>query len=143
MIKDYYTVTTDEFLTGNLPEFYLKRAITRNKEPKFNGDDKYYNLIKVLKSNTVVIPWLIKIHGKHYVALYNFMNRIDYCVSFFQADSRGRYDIFNPLCIYRGYVDLESACDRFAVEYIAMEINNNNEQIINILKSEVNNINEL
>lgn len=134
-IHEYYPIQTQESPTGNLDDYWLKKVITRNREPKFNSEDKYYDLVKILKSNTLVVPWLIKIDGGYYVALYNFMDKINYCVTFFKSDSKGNYDILNPICIYLSYVDLESACDRFANEYIAMKINQGDERYLSAINS--------
>lgn len=137
MINDkYYTIETSEFPTGVLDDYYLKKVIKRNQEPNFDTTQKYYDFVKVLRSTTVVIAWLFKMDGNFYVALYSYLHGLDYCISFYKSDRRGTIDNLDPICVYRSYVDIESACDRFATEYIAMQINNKNESFINIINNE-------
>ena len=62
-------------------------------------------------------------HHRYFVILQSQLYQLDEVCSIFEADSKGRYDSMNPIAIYRGYVDIESAADRFSQEYMAMLIN--------------------
>lgn len=119
----FRNIKTNEFKGGICWDWEKKRVWWRNTHPEFNADSKYWNLIKVLKSTTHVVHWLIKMNRRYFVVLQSQIYKLDEVCSVFEADSKGRYDSLNPIAIYQGYIDIESAVDRFSQEYMAMLIN--------------------
>lgn len=119
----FRNIKTSEFKGGLCWDFEKKRVWWRNTNPEIDKEAKYWNFIKVLRSTTQVVHWLIKMHHRYFVILQSQLYQLDEVCSIFEADSKGRYDSMNPIAIYQGYVDIESAADRFAQEYMAMLIN--------------------
>ena len=124
--KDNYpfrNIKATELKGGVGWDWEWKRTWSRNMNPIFDKDSKYWDLIKVLKSTTKVVHWLIKMHHNYYVVSQHKLFQIGEVCSIFEANKKGQYDSLNPIVIYNRYLDLESACDRFAQEYMAMLIN--------------------
>lgn len=116
-------IKTTEFKGSFIDDYSRKRIYLKNASGQIDEKSKYWSLVKVLKSTTNVVHWLIKIHHQYFVVSQSKMYLLDEVVSFYEADRRGRYDNMNPCVIYRSYVDMESATDNFAQEYMAMLIN--------------------
>lgn len=133
----FRNIKTSEFNGGLCWDFEKKRVWWRNSNPEFDKEAKYWDLIKVLKSTTHVVHWLIKMHRQYFVILRSQLYQLDEVCSIFEADSKGRYDSMNPIAIYRGYVDIESAADRFSQEYMAMLINLRDPEIEFLFKNEI------
>lgn len=119
----FRNIKTSEFVGGCCWDLERKRVWYRNMNPVFDKSKKYWDFIKVLKSTTSVVHWLIKLHHQYFVISQSKMYQLDEVCSIFESNQRGLYDTLNPIAIYRGYIDLESAADRFSQEYMAMLIN--------------------
>lgn len=130
----FRNIKTNEFENGVVWDWEKKRIWYRNSHPEFDKDAKFWNLIKVLKSTTSVVHWLIKMHKKYFVILQSRIYKLDDVCSIYESDSKGRYDNLNPIAIYQGYVDIESAADRFSQEYMAMLIYNESPEVSFLLK---------
>lgn len=125
----FRNIKSSEFNGGLVPDWEKKRVYWRNTNPDFDKSVKYWDFIKILKSTTSVVPWLIKLHNKFFVVAQSTMYRLDEVCSIYESDKKGKYDNLNPIAIYRSYIDIESACDRFAQEYMAMLINQKSEEV--------------
>lgn len=128
---------TSEFRGSSIDDYSKKRIFIRNTEGIIDTDSKYWSLVKVLKSTTNVVHWLIKMHNQYYVASQFNMYLVDEVVAFYESDRRGRYDNLNPVVIYRSYVDIESATDKFSQEYMAMLINERHPDVEHIINKEI------
>lgn len=122
-------IKTNEFKGKVSNDYQKKQVYLRNSQGKIDTDSKYWNLKKVLKSTTQVVHWQFKMHDQFFVAAKSILPYIDEVVSIYESDKFGHYEIDNPIVIYRSYVDLETAIDRFAAEYIAVMINERNPEI--------------
>lgn len=132
-------IKSNECQTGLVEEYRKKRSIIRNQNAEFPRELKYWTFVKVLKSTTSVVHWLFKINGQYFAASQSMQHKGFEQVMIFASDRRGTYNICNPLCIYRYYVDLESAIDRFAQEYIAYLIETRDPLISFILPKDEDN----
>lgn len=95
-----------------------------NMEPEINHADKYWHLEKVLKTDTWATHWLIKMHDKYFICVQGLKYKIGPVVQFFNGDKKGKVVgyLHEPLAEYTSYVDMETACDLFAYDYIATRI---------------------
>lgn len=125
----FRTIKTTECNGGIMDDFTRKRAYLRNSNGIIDEQSKYWTLVKVLKSTTNVVHWLIKMHHQYFVVSQSKLYQLDEVVSIFEADRRGRYDNLNPCVIYKSYIDMESAMDAFAQEYMAMLINQRHQDV--------------
>lgn len=139
----FRNIKSSEFKGGLCIDWEKKRVWWRNTHPEFDKEVKYWDLIKVLKSTTQVVHWLIKMHHRYFVVLQYKMYQLDEVCSIYEADSKGRYDSLNPIAIYRSYVDMESAADRFSQEYMAMLINTRDPNVAFLFKDDENSSGEM
>ena len=118
-------IKSNEMITGNLTGKQQQYMRDINREPTFDPDEKSWNFHKVLKTETAVTPWLISIEGEYFAALQAPPGRRG-CerVSFYPADSRGRYKRGLDKMIEKLnlYVDMEAACDEFAKIHYANKL---------------------
>lgn len=129
-----YHVKTSEFKNRNLSDFARKQKYKRNVMPCLTQDESYWTFIKVLKSSTNVVHWLIKVDNRFIVVAQFNMYQIGDVTAFYESNSKGQYDNLNPITIYKSYIDIKSSCDRFMNEYIAVLINEKDVRLQNILE---------
>lgn len=107
--------TTD--LPGNIvTEKIRQQMFLENINPGIDLSKKAWNLVKVLKTETNNVPWLIFYDNEYYVAIQSNNRRYgSQGVSFYPSDEKGRYNISLNTQITRlvNYLDMESACDEF------------------------------
>lgn len=87
-----------------------------NIKPSVDLSKKSWNLIKVLKTETGNVPWLISYDDQFYVAIQSNNRRYgSEGVSFYPSNKKGKYEISlkNEIVRLKGYLDLEAACDEF------------------------------
>ena len=104
-------------VNGDINEHEKNRATAINLNPLFN-EEKPWKLIKVLKSTTKIVPWLIQI-GEDYIVCTQGMKprKAEMCV-FYNSNKKGTYNILQDKIVeYWTYVDMETACDKFYNEY--------------------------
>lgn len=132
----YRIIKSAEVPGHNLSDYWVKKMMQINRNPVFDSSTKYYSLVKVLKSATSVSHWLIKILGEYFVISQARRYLGDEAVSIYESDRKGIYDCLDPIAIYSGYVDIESAADRFSQEMMANLINKRDPRIQFLLDKE-------
>lgn len=104
---------------GHISEGQKNRARQINLNPVFT-EEKPWKFIKVLKSGTKIIPWLIQIGDEYIVACQGFVTRKSEMAFFYRSNKRGTYSIpADRITEYWTYVDLEAAVDKFYAEFYA------------------------
>jgi hypothetical protein len=123
-------ITARDGATGYITELEKDRATAINLNPEFT-EEKPWQLIKVLKTTTKIIPWLIKINEDFIAVTQGHIWRQGEMVMFYRTNKRGTYDILRDrITQYPGYVDLEAAVDRYYAEnYVIQENPSENETI--------------
>ena len=89
--RSYRPIKSSEF-NFELNSYNRKNMMKQNSEPSFNANDKYWDMVKVLKSQTVSRHWLFKIDGQFFVALSSEMIRGPHIVSIYKSNRKGQYD---------------------------------------------------
>lgn len=133
-VRSYKPIKSSEF-NFELNSYQRKKVMQQNSESNFNSSEKYWELSKILKSQTIARHWLFKIDKLYFVALASEMIRGPHTVSIYISNRKGQYDILDPIAIYSHYLDLEGAIDRFSQEYIAHLINIKDERLAAILST--------
>lgn len=103
--------------TGNLSPAQMSYMIDRNRTPEFDASDKAWKFEKLLPTDTKVTPWLISINGEYFAALQVPPgSRTCHRVLFYNSDKKGKFKIDYKEVVeeLNMYVDMESACDKFA-----------------------------
>lgn len=97
---------------GNLTDYYVKLVREINLSPTFNRKEKPWQLVRIPKSTTRNVSWLLRFDEEYYMA-------IQICgpgqtVVFYTTDPKGKTVLWsNKVKEYQGYVDLESTVDLF------------------------------
>lgn len=117
-------LTSRESITGNLSDFQIKRMFELNNNPEIDSKNKYWELVTVCKSNTLVARWVIKINNKLFTVIQGKIYRIGPACVIYETDDKkkGACDYTKPYRQYPGVIDMEYCCDIFAHEYIAQRI---------------------
>jgi len=103
--------------TGNLSKAQESYMIDRNRNPEFDASDKAWKFEKLLPTDTKVTPWLISINGEYFVVLQVPPgSRTCHRALFFNSDKKGKFENspYKVVETLNMYVDLETACDKFA-----------------------------
>jgi len=102
---------------GKMSEWEKKATTKINLNPAFT-EEKPWKFVKHLKTTTRIVPWLIQIGEDYIVATQGFVYRKGEIVMFYKSSRRGTFDVMNGRIVeYYGYLDLESAVDRFYTEH--------------------------
>jgi len=108
-------------LTSQMQEYMFME----NLKPSVDLSSKSWTLIRVLKTETANVPWLIMYDDMFYVAIQSDNRRFgSNGVSFYPSNEKGRYTISLKTQITRlyNYVDLEAACDQFTDNLYAQKM---------------------
>lgn len=110
-------------VNGHISELEKNQATAINLNPVFEGE-KPWRLVKVLKTSTKIIPWLIQIGEEYIVCSQGSIPRKTEMCMFWRSNKRGTYSIADGrITEYWKYVDMEAACDKFYNEfYLEQEI---------------------
>ncbi len=104
-------------VNGHISEHEKNRATAINLNPVFEGE-KPWKFIKVLKSTTKIVPWLIQIGEEYIVCTQGMIPRKTEMCMFYHSNKRGTYNILqDKITEYWRYVDMETACDKFYEEF--------------------------
>lgn len=94
-----------------------KKSVAINMAPVFT-EEKPWQFVKVLKTTTGIIPWLVKIGDDYIVATQGWVYRRGEQAMFYKSNRRGTFNVSTDgIIVYLGYVDLEAAVDRFYEEH--------------------------
>lgn len=127
-------IKTGELSGRWVSDYFRKKELKYNREPVFRRSEKYYDFIKVLKTQTLVSHWLIRIAGRYFVVHHSPNGHVDESCSIYISDRRGIYNTLMPIAIYQGYIDLEAAADRFSQEYIGLMIDERDPRLSEFFK---------
>lgn len=101
--------------TGNPDDFMKEFYFLKNHNPEnVSGDG--WRLLRVLKTETQNVPWLIEVNGTYYVGVWaNQRRNGSYGVAFYPSDESGKYEISLNNLVYRSnnYMQMGPACNEF------------------------------
>ena len=104
-------------VNGQISENEKRRSAEINMNPVFT-EDKPWKFIKVLKTSTKIVPWLIQIGDEYIVATQGWVARKSEIAMFYRSNKRGTFNIIQDrITEYWMYVDLEAAVDKFYAEF--------------------------
>lgn len=123
-------VKCTEGANGHISEREKDRVTAINLNPVFT-EEKPWQLIKVLKTTTKIVPWLVKMNEDYIAVTQGMIWRRGEMVMFYRSNKKGTFDILRDrLTEYPMYVDLEAAVDRYYEEnYVIRENTSENETI--------------
>lgn len=124
LMKQGRVFTSRETASGNLSDYQVKHMFERNNNPEIDSKNKYWELVTVCKTNTLVTRWVIKINNNLFSVIQGKIYKIGpACVIYETEDKKkGTCDYNKPYRQYVGVIDMEYCCDIFAHEYIAQRI---------------------
>lgn len=123
-------IKCNEGANGHISEREKDKITAINLNPVFT-EEKPWQLIKVLKSTTKIVPWLVKINEDYIAVTQGMIWRRGEMVMFYRSNKKGTFDILRDrITEYAMYVDLEAAVDRYYEEnYVIRENTSENETI--------------
>ena len=124
LMKSGRVFTSHETASGNFSDQQLKHMFELNNNPEIDSKNKYWELVTVCKTNTLVTRWVIKINNKLFSVIQGKIYKVGpACVIYETEDKKkGTCDYNKPYRQYNGVIDMEYCCDIFAHEYIAQRI---------------------
>lgn len=127
-----YRIQKSSELAFSISSYHRKSVIKRNTNPVFNAGQKYWDFVKVLKSQTMSRHWLFKIDSHYFVALAHQLHQGPDCVSIFLSNRKGQYDLMEPVAMYANFLDIEAGIDRFSQEWMALLIENKDPRVMKL-----------
>lgn len=103
-------------VTGRLTEREKTQSTLINMNPVFT-EEKPWKFIKVLRTSTKIVPWLIQIGEEYIVVTQGYVQRKTEMCMFYRSNKRGTFNVSSErLAEYWMYVDMEAAVDKFYKE---------------------------
>lgn len=126
----------------NFMDKYVDNMFEMNNNPEIEYKDHYWELVNVCKTQTWATRWVIRINSKMYAVIQSRIYKIGPAISIFETEDKknGSCNISKPVKTYPGVVDIETACDFFAAEYMAQRILDG--RFANIMDPQTNTNNE-
>jgi hypothetical protein len=124
MEKQY--ITCKDVPGGILKDGHIKAVRAINIAPTFNRKEKPWQLVRIPKSTTRNVAWIVKMNEDHFLVTQYFA-RGEF-VSFMASDPKGKPTVWKPIETYPQYLDLETAVDKFYKERYETT-NEENEQL--------------
>lgn len=116
--------STQQIPGHNFMDKYVEHMFENNNNPQVEYKDHYWELVTVCKTQTWNTRWVIRMNGKLFTVVQGMIYRIGAGTLFFETDDKknGTCNLSKYIKQYPMIVDMITACDFFAAEYMAQRI---------------------